>query len=73
MINVKVSDKEERENDYPKLMVDEYGMIVLFAGHKVGMVVETDSREDCGHYSESWDMSWFTEFDGSITLSNGSK
>lgn len=67
--DVRVNGKEVAE--YPKLMISrEDGAIVLFMGHEEGVCLRAGRDEDIGEYSEVWDMSAFSDFDGSITLSN---
>ena len=71
MINVKVNAKAERQNDFPKLMKSDNGLIVLFSNHGVGMVVSPNEVHGCGKWTDDWCMGVFAEFEGSITLCYG--
>ncbi len=68
-----VADEPEPvEKPFPKLMICfESGLIVLMASPKNGVVVgkPTDIYH-IGQYSEIWYMNNFTDFTGSVTLSN---
>ena len=70
MIKSKVSAGAQPK-DYPKLMVADDLLIVLFLEYEVGTIIKPVAMR--GHHLKTWDMSEFTDFDGSITLSNGSK
>ena len=62
--------KAGREDYCAKLMTAENdGLIVLFSEYGVGTVIYPAAMR--GHYSKTWIMSEFTDFDGSITLCNG--
>ena len=71
-MSVKVSAKEEvvKVINYPKLMVDEDDMIVLFDEYQEGFVVRTKSGYNLCYYSNAWDMQEFTDYNGEITLKN---
>lgn len=55
---------------YPKLMKTHSGQVVLFHRNKTGMVVKSTGNNAIGHFSENWDMNSFTDYTGSITLTN---
>ncbi len=69
-------NKEEkaREIEYPCLMTahtSSGSKVVLFTDKHCGIVVYSEgNHQPIGHYSEDWDMSCFTPFDGTIELSN---
>lgn len=70
-MKVEVNEKgKTKEMDFPKLMVDHNGGVVLFISPKKGTVLEPTSFEVIGEFYENWNMSCFTDFEGSITLSN---
>ena len=71
-MSVKVSLKENAATvkGYPKLMVSNYGVIVLFKKESIGTVVLSDIRYEMLHYCSSWDMSFFKDYDGEVTLKN---
>jgi len=58
-----------KERPFPKLMVDTHGSIVLFHQCKKGTVVidKTSFAED---YWENWNMSKFTDYEGTLEISN---
>ncbi len=72
MIKSVVSFKTGCDRDYPKLMVADEGLIVLFLEAEEGTVIQSDNYQ-CGYYAEDWEMSDFTDFNGTVTLSNGSE
>ena len=69
-------NKEEkvREIKYPCLMAahSSFGSkVVLFTDKHCGVVVYREGKhQPIGYYSEAWEMSGFTPFDGTIELSN---
>ena len=70
-IEVNVKDQEKQESEFPKLMVSELGKIVLFTSKSVGtLIVPSSADKKVGHYCESWCEDVFTDFHGSVTLSN---
>ena len=58
--------------DFPKLMISETGLVVLFSSSKLGTVIRGDRLWGAGEHSVIWIIDMFTDFDGTITLSNGS-
>lgn len=62
--------KQEKEEIYPclKMATTTTKKIVLFIEKSCGTVVGNSTI--IGRYSESWDMNYFTNFDGQVTLSN---
>ena len=73
MIESVVKEYAVLGNEYPKLMVAGGGLIVLFCGDEHGAVIEPNDIWECGYYSRDWNMDEFTDFNGTVTLSNGSK
>ena len=71
MIKSKANAKAERQNNFPKLMAGKPSLIVLFLSHGCGTVIGSDNALEFGRYNAFWDMQEFTDFEGSITLSNG--
>lgn len=68
---VKADENVVETPEYPKLMVSRAtGAILLFNEEECGMVINAGSSKvyTTGHYSESWDMSCFKRFEGSVTL-----
>jgi len=58
--------------DFPKLMISTKGIIVLFESKEHGMVVGGKSKNwsTIGEYLTEWDMSQFSDYDGSVTIQN---
>ena len=71
-MSVKVSFSKEiiKSIDFPKLMIDEEDLIVLFDEYKEGFVVRAKLGYALGYHSDSWDMQDFTDYDGEVTLKN---
>jgi len=74
MIEVEVNNKEKTKLSYPKLMKgDLSGCIVFFNKDKEGVLMTQGSPDTCievGAYHREWGMECFTDYQGSITLSN---
>ena len=65
----KVEEKELKE--FPKLMyAEKYFLTILFSSVSIGMVVVGNSAYNVGTYGSEWDMKYFSDMKGSITLSN---
>ena len=64
---------EESSSDYPKLMIGSLGTVMLMSGDGVGVILLADDSDRVGEMCTSIVMSTFTDFNGSITLSNGGK
>ena len=71
-MEVTVSNVGRAERKYPWIGIAEGGELVLFVGDSEGVAVDNGPREgdEVGHYSSTWRMDAFTEFKGSVTLSN---
>ena len=56
--------------EYPKLMINTSGTVVLFLQANKGTVIfcEKSSVHGTGEFFFGWDMSRFEDFNGSITL-----
>lgn len=69
---VKVEVNEKKLKNYPKLMVSDDGCKVLFIETEVGVCVDKGNNplNYIGEYSDRWAENEFTDFTGSITLSN---
>lgn len=56
---------------YPKLMQStKTDVVVLFTKPGKGMVVVSTPRFYMGEYSETWDMDFFANYQGTLTLEN---
>lgn len=63
-------DREEK-SEYPKLMIGEARLIVLMQRDSTGTAVYIGSSTvSMGSYSRDWDMDAFTDYTGTIELSN---
>ncbi len=78
MIKVTIGEKPQEEvKPFPKLMVvtsgGQYiGRVVLFKEERKGFVVKPSSADymDTLHFSENWNMEFFTDYNEPITLQN---
>jgi hypothetical protein len=62
---------QDTELPYPKLMKSENGKIVLMTVRGVGMVLsDSQGYSKAGTYSDDWKMENFSDFHGTIALSN---
>ena len=74
MIKSEVVTNARVDNNYPKLMITGVGDIVLFQYKGAGTVILACAEEYMlGDYDNKFDMRLFTDFEGTITLSNGSE
>jgi hypothetical protein len=71
MIKSQVNEDERNGNDSPKIMTTGRGNVVLFTGYSTGMVIKNTIDYQVGWYSQQWNMDDFTDFNGTLTLSNG--
>ena len=73
MIKSEVIGGADSAPDYPQLMVDKIGTVVLFKAASIGVVVAkgTSTHYPIGYYSTDWDDVKFKLFNGTITLENG--
>ena len=64
--------QNKTEKDFPKLMINNEGMIVLFEEKGVEMVLEKplNNTYAVGYYSNAWNTVNFKDFDGEITIKN---
>lgn len=61
----------KNEKPFPKLMISNNRSLVLFACSKIGTVIDSPSGAySVGLYLTTWNMSNFTDYEGSITLQN---
>ena len=62
------------QSGFPKMMVAGDGEVVMFSAPDVGMVLvpgkSYSESNPVGYYHDSWDMSYFSDFSGKVTLSN---
>ena len=71
-MSVKVSLKENAVTvkGYPKLMITNYGLIVLFTSEETGTVINKINDYKLGYYSDDWNDSNFKDYNGEVTLKN---
>lgn len=56
-------------SEYPKMMINDDRLIVLFANESCGVVVDIGkSPYTLGIHSNGWDINRFKPFHGSVTL-----
>lgn len=76
---MKVEVKENgtvKEKPFPKLMkAKNYNRIIIATGFSddgtiKGFLIKSDEITDILHFSKGWNPSCFSDFEGSITLSN---
>jgi hypothetical protein len=68
MVKSTIEQKKSGLN-FPKLMISGEKRIVLFYAPCKG--TELHLVDEVGFYTDSWDMECFSDYEGSITLSNG--
>ena len=65
-----VKESEVKELGFPKLMISEKEVIVLFERIGSGTVLMGDKDFSIGHQSSGWYMNVFKDFHGEIILKN---
>jgi hypothetical protein len=67
-----LKSKIKQELPFPKLMQGtNSGIVVFFSQEKKGQVLNgSNSAKSIGDYHEEFNMEFFTDFDGTIKLSN---
>jgi hypothetical protein len=55
---------------FPKLMVADGDLIVLFNADRKGIVVNSKRGQNIGDYSIDWAMGAFKDYNGEVTLKN---
>lgn len=74
MIKSKVVPNEANSIDFPKLMREAGGVVVLFSRQHSGVVVlDGKGNYGVGHFSGTWTMSAFSDYDNAITLENSNE
>lgn len=62
--------EKKSDKPFPKLMINKTtGLVVLFTDHSNGTVVKECPYNKIGAFGE-WEYSVFTDFEGTVTLSN---
>ena len=69
-VQVSLSKKTIELDEYPKLMIDKEGMVVLFREKESGFVVYPKPGYYLCYTSDRWDMEYFIKHDGEINLKN---
>ena len=74
MIKSEVVINARVDAGYPKLMINTDGDVVLFKEVEKGTIVFVGkSLNYLAYFSSMWNMDYFTDFVGKLTLSNGSE
>ena len=71
-MKVEVNETEKNgETPFPKLMISKNGNIVLMTSNEVGTLVKSaDKIYKPGKPNNGWIMAAFTDFHGTVTISN---
>jgi hypothetical protein len=69
-VNVSLSEEVSKEKGFPKLMINDRGMVVLFLEPKMGTVIKVVDVHQVGLFLETWYMGCFTDYNGEVTLKN---
>lgn len=69
-VNVKLTKAARKKAEYPKLRVGQSGIVVLFVDKTTGTVVRETMEYTLGTYLTDWAENHFTDFNGSVELSN---
>ena len=67
---VKSKEKGGKLLCFPKLMILDKGLIVLFTNNCKGTVIKANSENEIGDVSDTWNTSVFTDYKGTIELTN---
>jgi hypothetical protein len=63
-------NKPEKEIQFPCLMTNSSGLIIMFTSPRCGVTLNTIINIKRGDFRINWDIDNFTPFNGSITLFN---
>ena len=55
---------------FPKLMIADKGMIVFFTKPEAGVIIQPEADYEVGEYQEGFNMKYFSDYEGEITLRN---
>jgi len=75
-MKVEINEKgKTKAKEFPKLMIGTLGTIVLMVSYGVGFAIDSNKKTDSkfkeiGSFHDKWQMEFFKDFEGSITLSN---
>ena len=70
---VKFKDSSNNLRNFPRLMISDNGMIVLFEEEEQGVVLVKSRVKvefGVGEYCECFNMAFFQDFDGKVIVSN---
>lgn len=72
-MQVKIEERESECISYPWIgrSKNDYDLIVLFASHKTGIVLQENYNYEEGEFRDDWIENNFDLFNGEIRLSNG--
>ena len=68
-VRVSLSVESGKVKSFPKLMIAGE-LIVFFTKAKEGIVLCVEGDYEVGEYQEGFNMSYFTDYEGEITLKN---
>ena len=69
---MKVEITEQKQEDYPKLMISDNKSIVLFYQEREGTLLKSSGGSIIkeGDHFKAWNMEFFKPFEGEVKLSN---
>ena len=71
IVNVSLSKKLESLKCFPKLMINNDGLLILFLKYAEGTVIYGEwYTYTKGHYCKCVNMDNFTDYEGEVTLKN---
>lgn len=71
MIKSIVIGTQKEQTTYPRLMISNFGRVVLFSEQDKGVVINySEDPGEVGYYGDSWTMREFSDFIGTVELSN---
>lgn len=70
-----IKSETTKGNEFPKLMINlpSEGIVLMISSNGSvgkGMVVRKGNYTSVGDYIENWNMEIFTDYEGSVTLTN---
>jgi hypothetical protein len=69
-VNVSLSVEVCNGKSFPKLMISNDGLIVLFTSKQVGVAINSNKEWRTGELGRSWDTKDFKDYNGEVTLKN---
>ena len=69
-VEVRLKESVFTLKKFPKLMISNDGIIVLFSRYCSGTIIVGSRYKEQGEFSDMWEMCYFKDYHGEVTLKN---